>query len=180
MTFSPFYYLQPIDPIALRDAIAGCFCVVAEDVCVWDNTSDIDPPYEWDGIGPPEESKPAGRLYDQHEAADVRVMLDCDPPTQKEPGWFSIETKLHGWTFEDRPVAAAVAASLGQSIIFRDPVPFVHDTQLEGAQIGVDPSGVETSLWMGWDDDDSGETVTKFWRRDGIFRDTPPTWVEWP
>jgi hypothetical protein len=149
-----FLFLQSVDPDALRHAIARIFERETGDVCLYQDARELD--------------APSGRLWGAYEASSVRVFLaQIDPNGPATPGWFAIETaRPDDNGFADRPVATAVAAALGQRIIFRDPVPDPRDSPyVEAAQIGVDPFGREEELWLVEYGTDDGRDVTELLRR---------------
>jgi hypothetical protein len=142
MTTRAFYFFQPIGFDTLGRAVAAHFSVRANEVLVFDDMRQIDPPFE---------DKPGGPLWREWEVARVRVnvamLTDVIGPFA---GWFGVETENPAENaFEDRPLARAVAAAARQPIVFRDPVPDPSDNPyLEAAQIAVDPDGEETQMWL--------------------------------
>lgn len=147
-------FLQPVDADALRQAVSLSSGLKPEDVCLYEDTSDID--------------APSGRLWQAYARNPVSVFLrQIDPKKAATPGWFSIETmKPADNDLDDRPVATIVAAALGERIIFRDPVPDTRDGPfVESAQIGVVPLGQEEALWLTEYGDGEGGDVTEILRR---------------
>ncbi len=154
MTTRAFKFLKPVEPDILRQVIARQFGVREVEVCVYEDARDTD--------------APDGRLWQAFDVSKIRIFLaQFDPEAPATPGWFAIETaSAKDNAFDDRPVARAAAAALGQRIIFRDPVPDPHDSPyVEAAQIGIDPSGQEEALWIVEYADDDGRDVTRILRR---------------
>jgi hypothetical protein len=130
------------DLAALRAAVATYFGLRPDQVCVYGNICDIDPPFE---------DETPGAQWLEFEASDVRVRFD-DSDKGRGPvcAWFTVETRERADNdFEDRPLARGIAAALNQTIVFRDPAPDPLDHPIaEAAQIAVEPDGSEAKVWF--------------------------------
>lgn len=142
MTRSAFSLTESFEYASLGRVVAAHFGAPADKVLVYDDSRELDPPFE---------GAAGGRLWREYEACQIAIYVrDMTDVVGPFTAWFDVEMQDGGRTeFEDRPLAHAVARDLGQRVVFRDPVPDYRDNPIvEASQIAVDPDGAETEMWL--------------------------------